>query len=316
MIITVTLNPALDRTLYVDSALVPGDYNVASRTSVEPGGKGINVSRAIRAFGGKSVALGFSAGSNGRFMKDALTSADIHHDFVDVPGETRVNTQIIDIKADHTTINERGFAISAPHYERFLERVESYLAPENIFVISGSVPVDFTVENFRRLCKKIKKAGCRMIINVSGEFLDEALTQHPDYVKQTKAELYRYLGRPEQNDPEQIAKDAMVFLERGAKAVAISLEHDGAVFLSPADKEAIYVVCNPKIYNEAAIGTGDAMVAAIANGMEKGFEYGELCKFAHASSRAAAKLPGTMMPTLSEVFRVQETLEVYTIFTM
>ena len=155
-----------------------------------------------------------------------------------------------------------------------------------------------------------------MIINVTGEFLDAALEHEPDYVKQTKYELYKFLGRPVVDDPEQIAQDAKEFLARGAKSVAISLEHDGAVFLSSVDREAIYVVCDPKIYNEAAIGTGDAMVAAIANGMDQNFEYGELCKFAHAASRAAAKLPGTTMPTLSEIFRVQETLQVYTIFHM
>lgn len=316
MIITVTLNPALDRTMYIDAPLMPGEINIASGTSVEPGGKGINVSRAIRAFGCKSVALGFSAGSNGRFMKDALTAADIHHDFVDVPGETRVNIQIADCNKVATMVHERGFAISAPHFERFLERVEAYLIPENIFVISGSMPVDFTVDSFRRLCKKIKNAGCAMIINVTGEFLEAALELQPDYVKQTKKELYQFLGRPIEDDPEKIAQDAMIFLEKGAKSVAISLEHDGAVFLSSADREAIYVVCNPKIYNEVAIGTGDAMVAAIANGMDQNFEYGELCKFAHAAGRAAAKLPGTTMPTLSEVFRIQETLQVYTIFHM
>lgn len=316
MIITVTLNPALDRTIYVNSPLTPGELNHASGTSVEPGGKGINVSRAIRSFGSKSVALGFSAGANGRFMKDALTAGDIHHDFVDVPGETRVNIQIIDGNSIQTSINEPGFSISAPHYERFLERVESYLSPENIFVISGSGPVNFSVESFHRLCKKIKKAGCRMVINVSGEYLEDALTLEPDYVKRTRKELYQYLGRPVQNDPEQIAKDAMALVEHGAKAVAISLEHNGAVFLSPADKEAIYVVCNPKIYNDAAIGTGDAMVAAIANGMDQKYDYVELCKFAHAASRAAAKLPGTTMPTLSEVFRVLETIQVYTIFNL
>ena len=96
MIITITLNPALDRTIRIDHPLSPRKLNRAFGSMVEPGGKGINVSRAIKALGGTSVALGFSAGSNGRMMKDALTSADIHHDFVDVPGETRINIQLID----------------------------------------------------------------------------------------------------------------------------------------------------------------------------------------------------------------------------
>lgn len=109
MIITITLNPAMDRTIRIDRPLSPMKLNRAVSTMVEPGGKGINVSRAVKALGGTSVALGFCAGSNGRMMKDALTAADIHHDFVDVPGETRVNVQVIDAFGNHTEINEAGF---------------------------------------------------------------------------------------------------------------------------------------------------------------------------------------------------------------
>ena len=96
MIITITLNAALDRTQRIEHPLVVGKLNRATSSHLEPGGKGINVSRAIKALGGNSVALGFCAGTNGRIMKDMLTAADIHHDFVDVAGQMRVNTQIID----------------------------------------------------------------------------------------------------------------------------------------------------------------------------------------------------------------------------
>lgn len=82
MIITITLNAALDRTQRIEHPLQVGKLNRAVSSHLEPGGKGINVSRAIKALGGSSIALGFSAGTNGRIMKDMLTAADIHHDFV------------------------------------------------------------------------------------------------------------------------------------------------------------------------------------------------------------------------------------------
>lgn len=151
MIITITLNPAIDRTLRIEQPLQVNTLNRASSTSVEPGGKGINVSRAVKALGGKSVALGFSAGSNGRAMKDALTSMDIHHDFVDVPGNTRVNFLIIDQDGNHTEINEPGFKILDSDFLRFLERVDQYLDDENIFVISGSVPPFSQWQTLQRL---------------------------------------------------------------------------------------------------------------------------------------------------------------------
>ena len=94
MIITITLNAALDRTQRIEHPLQVGKLNRAVSSHLEPGGKGINVSRAIKALGGSSIALGFSAGTNGRIMKDMLTAADIHHDFVDIAGQLRVNTQI------------------------------------------------------------------------------------------------------------------------------------------------------------------------------------------------------------------------------
>ena len=100
MIITITLNPALDRTLRIEHPLEVGKLNRSSSSHLEPGGKGINVSRAVKALGGNSVALGFTAGTNGRVMKDMLTAAEIHYDFVDVAGQLRVNTQILDAQGE------------------------------------------------------------------------------------------------------------------------------------------------------------------------------------------------------------------------
>ena len=104
MIITITLNAALDRTLRIEHPLVVGKLNRAVSSYLEPGGKGINVSRTIKALGGNSVALGFCGGTNGRIVKDMLTSGDIHHDFVDISGQMRVNTQIIDAQGGRQSV--------------------------------------------------------------------------------------------------------------------------------------------------------------------------------------------------------------------
>lgn len=135
MIITITLNAALDRTLRIEHPLVVGKLNRSTSTHLEPGGKGINVSRAVKALGGNSIALGFTAGTNGRFMKDMLTAADIHHDFVDVAGQMRVNTQIIDAQGCHTEVNEPGSKLDDADFLRLIDRIENYLDEGNIFVL-------------------------------------------------------------------------------------------------------------------------------------------------------------------------------------
>lgn len=313
MIITITLNPALDRTIRIDRPLSPRKLNRAVGSMVEPGGKGINVSRAIKALGGTSVALGFSAGSNGRVMKDALTSADIHHDFVDVPGETRINIQLIDTFGDHTEINEPGSKISDADYLRFLERVDHYLQPDNIFVITGSTPPQFSMDNYLKLCKKIKKAGCRLIIDASGERLLEALKLEPDFVKPNIFELAEATGDEASADPEIVVNSARKLLTMGARAVCVSMSQEGALFVSKDEAEALYVNCNPKIFDCGAVGTGDAMVGAIANSMQNALSFCELAKYTVATGRACARLAGTEMATLKRVFEVYETLQVYTV---
>ena len=161
MIITITLNAALDRTLRIEQPLVVGKLNRAVSSYLEPGGKGINVSRAVKALGGDSVALGFSAGTNGRMMKDMLTSADIHHDFVDVSGQMRVNTQIIDAQGGHTEVNEPGNKLEDADFLRLLDRVDNYLDKGNIFVLAGSTPPGFSMPDDQktRLQADYRRAG-------------------------------------------------------------------------------------------------------------------------------------------------------------
>ena len=208
MIITITLNAALDRTQRIEHPLVVGKLNRAASSHLEPGGKGINVSRAIKALGGNSVALGFCAGTNGRIMKDMLTAADIHHDFVDVAGQTRVNTQIIDAQGGHTEVNEPGNKLDDADFLRLLDRMEGYLQEGNIFVLAGSTPPEFPLKNYRKLCKTIKKHGCKLIIDAQGDLLLEALACEPDFVKPNIFELAEAVGAKPSADPEVVVVSA------------------------------------------------------------------------------------------------------------
>lgn len=246
-------------------------------------------------------------------MKDALTSVDIHHDFVDVPGNTRVNVQIIDLDGNHTEINEPGFKISDGDFLRFLERVEHYLDNNNIFVISGSVPPGFPLVNFIELIKTIKKAGCRLIVDEAGDLMREALKFEPDFVKPNIFELAELVGDEPTADPDQVVHSARKLLDMGAQAVCVSMGAEGALFASKNEPEVLYVNCNPKIYDEGAVGTGDAMVGAIANSLDKKLSFVDMAKFTVATGRACARLAGTEMATLKKVYEVYETLLVYTV---
>ena len=294
MIITITLNAALDRTQRIEHPLQVGKLNRAVSSHLEPGGKGINVSRAIKALGGSSIALGFSAGTNGRIMKDMLTAADIHHDFVDIAGQLRVNTQIIDAQGGHTEVNEPGNKLDDSDFLRLLDRMENYLDEGNIFVLSGSTPPEFPLKNYRKLCKTIKKQGCE-----------------PDFVKPNIFELAEAVGDKPSADPEVVVHSARKMLDMGAKAVCVSMGQEGALLTAKNEPESLYVTTTPKIYDEGAVGTGDAMVGAIANAMHAGMKFDEVARYAVAMGRACARLAGTEMASLKKVYEVYETTQVY-----
>ena len=152
-----------------------------------------------------------------------------------------------------------------------------------------------------------------MIIDASGEHLIEALKLEPDFVKPNVFDLAEAVNEEVSTDPEVIVNQAKKLLDMGARAVCVSMSQDGAVFVSKNEKEALYVNSNPKIETCGAVGTGDAMVGAIANSMENGLSFVELAKYTVATGRACARLAGTEMATLKRVFEVYETLEVYTV---
>ncbi len=242
-----------------------------------------------------------------------MTSMNIMHDFVDVAGQTRVNIQIIDPKGQHTEFNEPGPQISEHDFLRLLEKMDGYLDDRNIFVVSGSLPPNFPLANYRKMLKTIKKAGCHLVIDAAGDILREALAFEPDFVKPSLFELAEFVGEQPTTDPETSVARARQMLEAGAQAVCVSMAHEGSVFVSKHHHEALYVNSEPKIEDCGSIGTGDAMVGAIANSLAKGLDIYELSKYTVAMGRACARLPGTEMASLKKVYQVYETVKLYTV---
>ena len=144
MIVTFTMNPAIDRTLLIPD-FEPGKVNHVGITITDAGGNGVNVCRALKIMGTDSMTCGFIAGKNGRFIKDYLSSLNIPYDFVDVPGETRINIKIVDRNGLHTDINESGFEINETDFNRLKERLTQYVRRDNSIVLCGSTPPNFTV---------------------------------------------------------------------------------------------------------------------------------------------------------------------------
>lgn len=312
MIVVIALNPAIDRTVILRSSFEYEAVNVVEETIVEVGGRGINIARAIRSLGGDCNVLGFCAGNNGRALKEKLTSLGIGHDFTEILGETRVNTQIIEDDGTQTKLNELGPKIEDGDYLRFLEKLKLYLSPENLIVLSGGIPHGMKESQYMKIVKTIKRTGAKMLVDTDGDTLRKVLEYKPYFIKPNSTELARVTGNPRTHDPEEALRNLQPLLEQGAQNVCASLGKSGAVFVFGDEKKPLYIVADAQEGNKSAVGSGDAMMGAIAHAHEQHMSNEELAKFAVSMGTATAKLPGTQVATMKDAFEVYEHIKVYT----
>jgi len=300
MIITVTPNPAVDRTMHVPK-FSAGRVNRATSARIDAGGKGINVSKALKELGCDSIACGLIAGRYGRMIKEHMTAAGIKHDFVEVPGETRLNIKIISDDGTHTDINEPGFSVSEQDFQRLIDRVSKNARRDSVVIISGSVPPNLPLSAYETMCQTIAaRPNVRLIIDADGVHLKAALAAHPVFVKPNVSELGSVIGKEPMTVPE-IVEGAKTLLEMGAQNVAVSMGADGAIFVSPSRTIFVHP---PKVAAIGPVGSGDVMVAAIAQGLEENNDFVTLARYAAAAGTASVTVEGTRMASRRTVLQV------------
>lgn len=293
MIITITLNPAIDKTIEITDFRI-GALNKVVRTEQDPGGKGINVSRVLHALGGESFATGFLGGSAGRFIKTRLDALGIASQFIEVAGETRTNLKIFDAASFETTeINELGPEIQAEDLEALKAVLENKVTHEDIVILSGSAPKSVSADYYRLLIETAKAAGARVLLDASGQWFEAGIQAHPDFIKPNRAELEEHVKRPLKTD-EALIEAARELISDGVKAVGITLGSEGALYVTAVSAHRMYPL---KVRVHSAVGAGDAFVAAYALGLSRSMPIETLLKMAVAASAGAVETPGTKPPT-------------------
>ena len=182
MIITVTMNPAIDKTVEVDK-FQPYALNRIRRVEYDAGGKGINVSKTIHALGGESLAMGFLGGNTGKTIENVLNARNIRHDFIYVDGDTRTNTKIFDCVGGVTELNEPGPAITEKQIEALIQRICAYTDKETLVVLAGSVPGGVRKTIYAEITECVHKKGGKVLLDADGELFRLALKAVPDIIK-------------------------------------------------------------------------------------------------------------------------------------
>lgn len=228
MVITITMNPAIDRTVTIPR-LVHGGLNRIQMVETDIGGKGINVSKTIRALGGQSVALGFAGGGNGSLLEKSLKRLGIETAFIPVDGEIRCNTKIVESNGSVTELNEPGFTVEPPQLEALLHRIEDYASKDTVFVLSGSLPKGAGTDVYAEIIQKVRGKGGRVLLDADGEVFRSAVEAVPHIIKPNRMELEQYYG-VRGATLEELCKMGEKLMQKGMTAVVISLGREGALF--------------------------------------------------------------------------------------
>lgn len=297
MIVTVTLNPAVDRTLWVQG-LASGDTNRVLRSVMDPGGKGINMSLVLRECGTETTAVGFIAGHTGQFIKTYLESRGIPTGFVEVPGETRINIAVEDlVGGPPTTLHEPGPEVGMEALRKLGDGIRQLLGQAKFVAFGGSLPPGVPNDVYATLIKYCQENGVRTILDADGTPLLAGLDSKPFLVKPNRAEAERLLGRSIRS-VDDAASGAVELAQRGIGVAVISMGIKGAVAAANGE---VWHAAPPTVTSKSTVGSGDSMVAGIAAALAKGAGVGDALRLGAAAGAATAASPDANLCTQAEI---------------
>jgi len=297
MIITVTLNPALDKTLTLPGFAV-NTVNRVQTIRLDPGGKGINVSKAVKALGGKTLCLGVLGGAPGGYIKSALDKMSLPNDMVITGEQTRTNIKIIDpVLQTNTDINEPGSPVTEETLAAVWTRLTQMVQPGDTVVFAGKNPPGMADDLLAHWIRQLKALNVRICVDTVGEPMRLALEEGPDIIKPNKSELSDLLGTRLFTD-NQVLEAAKKLVSKGVGLAAVSMGADGAVFVT---KDQVLRGYCPKVSVVSTVGAGDAMMAALAHYSSAGCSLEETARRSIAVASASVLCSGSQPAELDKI---------------
>jgi 1-phosphofructokinase family hexose kinase len=260
MIITVTLNPALDRTLEVPSFTLGRRHRTVDQQT-RPGGKGVNVARALKRLGQPVIATGIIGGATGTRIIEALNDESILNAFFRIRDESRTNMALLDPTTGmHTEINERGPSVTEHEIALFEERLLYLARGASVCVFAGSLPRGLEPDTYANLIRAVRKLGLTTIIDTDGEPLKLAVRAEPDVVSPNELEAEDLAGHEFVGIDDRAR--AVVEIARQGPSEAIMTVPDGCyAYVREESGRALYRVTIEPLEAQSPIGSGDAFLA-------------------------------------------------------
>lgn len=263
MILTLTLNPAIDMSYQLDELKID-TVNRCDQVIKTAGGKGLNVTRVLKCAHADVFATGFLGGKTGEFIEQELDRDGVRHHFVPIKSNTRHCIAIMH-EGNQTEILEGGPTISEQEADAFLNEYDQLLDRADIVTASGSLPKGLPKSFYQQLIKRATGKNRKFLLDTSGETLRTGIQAHPYLIKPNQEELAAVMETEIRTEAD-VLKSVRKLSEAGVPYIVVSLGKDGA--LGYTDGHA-FVVQPPKIHVVNPVGSGDSMIAGLAYGLEK-----------------------------------------------
>ena len=305
-VITMTLNPCIDRTVYMESFRV-GETNVVRKTVEEAAGKGINVAVGLRHLDVPVKAMGFAYKEDKDRLYGKLEAEQIAYSFVEVEGHLRMNQKLFDeSKAEMTECNEKGAPVRKEDMDRLLEILQDELTDASILVLSGSVPPGVDKSIYAKMVSMGNEMGVKVILDANGEMLKEGVKAKPYLIKPNWEEFERtFFGEKDiaDSEPEESVIDICdSLLLEGLSYICLSLGAEGAMLVSRKANittdagQTVIIDRRPAIpvTIRSLQGAGDAMVAGLCKAIYEKRE-DKMLEYALTMAASTISLEGTVM---------------------
>lgn len=304
MIVTLTINPAIDRTIAVDRlAFDDRAYILSSKDS--PGGRGINASCVIYAYGGNTHAIIPAGGERGAQFTQYMSGCGFPVTTVPIHKDIRLNLTITDRHGLTVKLNEAGPRLDKRELQAIEVAVDEHLEGASWLMLCGSLPPGVPSDFYAKLIERARARGVKSLLDTDGDALSHGIEAGPALVAPNQQEAERLLNTVLLTRSNSLAAVRRI-LAMGAESVVLSLGSRGAI---GATAEAVWEAVPPRVDAISPIGAGDAMAAALMWSLHNGDEFAEALRWGVAAGTASARLPGMTFASLEQALEIREEVD-------
>lgn len=299
-IVTVTLNPCMDRTITIPKSIEIGGTHRVEKRREELSGKGLNVSYLLKNWNVDTKCVGLDFKGSDCIVQTTLDKLDIPNQLLAVGGQVRCNIKVFDEQGrTMTEFNEKGFPVSAEDYNRFVQQIDTLMeemTESDMLVLTGSVPPGVPADAYKDLVEKAKKYGIRTVLDASGDLIKQGVKGIPFAMKPNKEELETLLGyKPKET--ADVIEACQKLLDMGIQYVCVTLGEKGAILVC---KDGAYKAEPLKLDVKGIQGAGDSVVAGMCVAISEGKDSETILRYAMAAAGGSLLLEGTQMCRLED----------------